>query len=250
MASHPPQQCCTVGVRHEGTPTGKMIKIGNIETYVATPEGTTVGTILFLTDVLGHSFPNAQLMADQFAANKYLTVMPDLFDGSPIPLNRPPDFDMGAFRAKHEVANQLPKIAAVHEYMRKEMGVKKMGAVGYCWGGKYVAKGLNAADKEGGGLYAAGFTAHPSFISEEELSGIQGPLSIAAAETDAIFPPDKRHTSEAILKETGQHYQINLFSGVQHGFAVRADLSSPAAKFAKEQAFYQAIQWFDHHLKE
>ena len=45
-------------------------------------------------------------------------------------------------------------------------------------------------------------------------------------------------------------YQINLFSHVEHGFAVRADLSKKPVKFAKEQAFYQAVQWFDEYLKE
>lgn len=69
-------------------------------------------------------------------------------------------------------------------------------------------------------------------------------------ETDAIFPAEKRHESEAILKETKQLYQINLFSHVEHGFAVRVDLSQKEKKFAKEQAFYQAVQWFDEHLKK
>lgn len=69
-------------------------------------------------------------------------------------------------------------------------------------------------------------------------------------ETDTIFPAEKRHESEIILKETKQCYQINLFSHVEHGFAVRVDLSQKEKKFAKEQAFYQAVQWFDEHLKK
>jgi dienelactone hydrolase len=44
--------------------------------------------------VIGHCFINAQLIADQFAANGYLVVMPDLFGGDPIPLNRPDGFDL------------------------------------------------------------------------------------------------------------------------------------------------------------
>ena len=73
-------------------------------------------------------------------------------------------------------------------------------------------------------------------------------VSISAAETDSIFPTDKRHQSEEILKKTGKPYQINLFSGVEHGFAVRCDLSKPVQRFAKEQAFFQAVQWFDNWL--
>lgn len=59
-----------------------------------------------------------------------------------------------------------------------------------------------------------GFLAHPSFVDEDELAAITGPLSIAAAETDQIFPTEKRHQSEEILRKVGQPYQINLFSGV------------------------------------
>lgn len=90
--------------------------------------------------------------------------------------------------------------------------------------------------------------AHPSGVLEDELGSITGPLSIAAAETDSIFTATKRHESEVILKATKQPYQINLFSGVSHGFAVRCDLTVPTEKFAKEQAFSQATAWFDHYL--
>lgn len=67
-------------------------------------------------------------------------------------------------------------------------------------------------------------------------------------ETDSIFPAPKRHESEAILSKTGQPYQISLFSGVEHGFAVRADISKPDLRFAKEGAFYQAVSWFNQYL--
>lgn len=96
----------------------------------------------------------------------------------------------------------------------------------------------------------AGFLAHPSFVEEEELAAITGPLSIAAAQTDSIFPAEKRHRSEEILIETKQPFQMVLYSGVEHGFAVRGDLKVKAQKFAKEQAFLQAVAWFDEHLED
>jgi dienelactone hydrolase len=94
----------------------------------------------------------------------------------------------------------------------------------------------------------AGFVAHPSFVEEDELAAITGPLSIAAAEIDNVFSAEKRHLSEEILIKTGQPYQINLYSGVEHGFSVRCDISKRVERFAKEQAFFQAVQWFDEFL--
>lgn len=70
----------------------------------------------------------------------------------------------------------------------------------------------------------------------------------SGTETDAIFPAEERHETEEILTKTGQPYQINLFSGVEHGFAVRADPSKSVLRFAKEQAFLQAVHWFNHYL--
>ena len=68
-------------------------------------------------------------------------------------------------------------------------------------------------------------------------------------EIDHIFPPEKRHKSEVILAETKQPWQLNLYSGCEHGFAVRAELSNKEKKFGKEQAFCQAVIWLDTWLK-
>jgi len=251
MASNPPAQCCTVGVKHEGQPTGKTIKIGDIETYVAEPTGKTIHkdtAILYLPDVIG-IWQNSQLMADQYAANGYYTIIPDLFNGDPIPLNRPEDFDIMAWLTKGSNGKNPHTFEAVDPIVQKsldylkEQGYKKIGAVGYCFGAKYVVRFM----PKGKGI-DVGYVAHPSFVEEDELRAIQGPLSIAAAETDHIFPAAKRHKSEEILVETKQPYQINLYSGVEHGFSVRCDPSVKHEKFAKEKAFLQAVQWFDEYL--
>lgn len=93
-----------------------------------------------------------------------------------------------------------------------------------------------------------GYLAHPSFVSDEELASITGPLSIAAADVDPIFPEENRHESERILRKVGQPFQIYLYSGVEHGFAVRGDLAVREKRFAKEQAFRQAVVWFNEYL--
>jgi len=85
-------------------------------------------------------------------------------------------------------------------------------------------------------------------VDEAELSAITGPVSISAAEIDEIFTTPLRHKSEEILIKTKLPYQINLFGGVEHGFSVRCDLKVPVQKYAKEQAFLQAVNWFDEHL--
>jgi hypothetical protein len=40
-----------------------------------------------------------------------------------------------------------------------------------------------------------------------------------------------------------------LYGGCEHGFAIKGDVSRPQVKFAKEQAFLQAVNWFEEYLK-
>ncbi|ORY10166.1 esterase/lipase [Clohesyomyces aquaticus] len=244
MASNPPGKCCTVGVKHEGTAVGKIEKINDFRIYYSYPQDrSTENAVLVITDVIGMDFINAQLIADQLAANGYFVAMPDLFHGDPVKLNPPEGFQIMEWLKNHLSPTVDPIIESTIKEMRGKLRCKRIGAIGYCFGGKYVCRWLKY------GQLDAGFTAHPSFVEKEELEGIQGPLSIAAAETDHIFPVAKRRESEDILLDMKVPYQINLYSDVEHGFAVKADLSKRPAKFAKEQAFLQAVHWFDEHIK-
>lgn len=218
-----------------------------VEAYFSYPEdrNTTCG-ILLLPDIIGHAFINSQLVADQFAANGYLVIMPDQFHGDAIPLNRPPELDLLKW-LKGPPGHLPDKVDPIIEACLKEMrdmGCKKIGAAGYCFGAKYVVRHLRPGNID------AGFCAHPSFVGNEELEAIKGPLSIAAAMIDYHFPPQKRAESEEILNKTRQPFQMNLFSNVEHGFALRGDIKQDTVKFAKEQAFLQALSWFNDYLRK
>jgi dienelactone hydrolase len=69
------------------------------------------------------------------------------------------------------------------------------------------------------------------------------------SETDNSFDSTKRHEAEDILATKNATYQINLYSGASHGFAIRVDMSNRRQVFAKESAFRQALSWFDTWLK-
>lgn len=251
MASNPPAKCCTIGVKHEGETTGQSIKVANKhDAYLATPTADKAhkgAGILLIPDVIG-IWKNSKLIADQFAANGYLTLLIDVFNGDALPLNRSGPFDFNAWLTKGSDGNNPhtkeavdPIVEDAIKALKEEYGVEKLGAVGYCFGAKYVVRHYKDGIK-------VGYAAHPSFVEEDELAAIQGPFSIAAAETDSIFPAEKRHRSEEILQKTGQPYQINLYSGVEHGFAVRGDPNKKVTRYAKEQAFLQAVTWFDNYL--
>lgn len=65
-----------------------------------------------------------------------------------------------------------------------------------------------------------------------------------------MFPAAKRRETEDILKDKKIAYQLSLYSSVDHGFALKADLRNPINKFACETAFLQAVNWFDQYVKK
>ena len=118
--------------------------------------------ILYLPDVIG-IWQNSKLMADQFAANGYYTVVVDLFNGDPMYINRPADFDFMGWLTKgtkgdnpHTYPYVDPIVEKAIEYLKGE-GYTKIGSVGYCFGAKYVARYM----AKGKGI-DVGFMGHPS----------------------------------------------------------------------------------------
>ncbi len=73
-------------------------------------------------------------------------------------------------------------------------------------------------------------------------------MSVAAADGDTLFNAAARAAAEAVLVTGNQSYQVSLYSGTQHGFGVRVDLTSEVQVWAKKQAFLQAVRWFDRFL--
>jgi dienelactone hydrolase len=85
---------------------------------------------------------------------------------------------MSTWITKHPTSEIDAILETTIKHMRDDLGVKKIGAVGYCFGGKYVARFL----AKGKGV-DAGFVAHPSRMDKSELEAIAGPFTIAAAGT-------------------------------------------------------------------
>lgn len=111
-----------------------------------------------------------------------MSVAPDLFNGSPAPadieLGSPdvPEFNATQFIEQHNASYIDPIIANSIDYLRNELGVTKIAATGYCFGGRYSFRVL----AEGKGVDVA-FAAHPSLVTDDEIKAITGPASVAAA---------------------------------------------------------------------
>lgn len=80
--------CCLSGSVHEGTPTGSVETIDNLQTYVAKPkDGSKAKSIVILVDIFGWEFKNVRLLADNYAKAGFYVYIPDLHQGDSIPLD-------------------------------------------------------------------------------------------------------------------------------------------------------------------
>ncbi|ANB12887.1 protein AIM2 [Sugiyamaella lignohabitans] len=271
MASNPPGECCTKGFRHgatgsgaepqppealtdptidchkrktltietEGEASGKTVDFGGIASYIVGDQSSK-NVLLFLPDVFGHEFINSQLLADQYAEAGYLVVLPDIFKGDTILARQNgPAFDFAKDWLPHHTPEKTrPDIDTVYEEIVKKYAPTYITAVGYCFGAKYAIQLLGEKKVHAVAVF------HPSFVTIDEIRAIKGPLFIAGAETDTIYTEELRKQTEATLKEIKATYFTTLASGVEHGFAVRGDITNPIVKFAKEKAFCDAVAWF------
>lgn len=55
----------------------------------------------------------------------------------------------------------------------------------------------------------------------------------------------RRAEIEAAMGTTGQPFTIALYGGTPHGFATKPNLNIPVQKAAKEDAFLQAVRFYE-----
>ncbi|KAM5343311.1 hypothetical protein ACJ41O_014277 [Fusarium nematophilum] len=227
-------------IKHDGKPIGKEIEYDGVTLYISKPKQSYRDdvAVLYLTDVFGLQLQQNKLLADSFSRAGFITITPDILFGDPAPHDI--DFDADEYLSRHTPENTDPIIEKTINYVHNKLGIKKIAVTGYCFGGRYAFRFL----AEGRGA-DVGFTAHPSLLQDSEILAITGPASIAAAEVDTLMNATRRSEVEALLGDTPQPFQVNLYSGTSHGFGVRANVSDPEQKFGKEEAFWQAVRWFN-----
>ncbi|OJI96469.1 hypothetical protein ASPVEDRAFT_122415 [Aspergillus versicolor CBS 583.65] len=232
--------CPPFQVRNTGMPAGQFKNISGIETYHSYPPGSNTSTkaILFISNLSGISLLENRILADSIAANGYLAVMPDLFEGEAIDEDAGQDLTDWHARHPEEKIDRIINITI--RYLREEVGAQRIGGVGYCFGGKYVPRFLS-----GGRGIDVGFIAHPSFLTETEIEGITNPISIAAGTLDEAFNMSSKVRAENILGSNNVTFQSNLYFAAPHGFAISVNQSNPQQAYVKEASFVQAVTWFN-----
>ncbi|KAK7064555.1 dienelactone hydrolase family protein [Favolaschia claudopus] len=239
--------CCSIPpVQSEYTPKGSYKSVGDFKKVYVTGSSETQNAIVCVYDIFGY-FPQTQQGADIIASTlKTVVYMPDFFEpNAPFPSeNFPPTTDEGKKKLQEFFGGTANPSAAVKKLTAftqtlKSDGAKKVGAYGFCWGGKVS---LLAAG-ESTPLDAVSIV-HPAMLSSDDAQKLTVPLAIYVSKDEPIDEYIKIVdiiAKKPFATKNDNKYYANMF----HGWAAaRADLSVQDNKEEFENLYARLAEFF------
>lgn len=157
---------------------------------------------------------------------------------------------LGPWLVKHREGVSEPLISGFINTVRQIPGTNKVGAIGFCWGGRYAILQAHGK-KEGsvGGVDAA-VACHPSLVAiPGDFDPVTMPLSLALGTKDSLLDEKSvGQIQDLMAKKTGVPHEIQIYEDQIHGFALRSDWSSDKDKKAMDDSEKQGIDWFNKYL--
>ncbi len=192
---------------------------GEFKAYVARPSAASAPAVVVIQEIFG---VNAVVrgVADWLAGQGYLAIAPDLFwrlePGVDITDKTQAEWDKAfGLMTTFDVDKGVEDIQATLNFARKTKGGDgKVGAVGYCLGGKLAFLTATRTDADVSvAYYGVGLDTHLA-----ELERLSQPLMLHIAEEDEFV--DKAAQAR-ILTGVKNHAQVEVFTypGRSHAFA-------------------------------
>ena len=243
--------CTDPGSTWAGTPSGTDLSAipgvsPPMSAYVSTPPDgiSTSGVVLLITDIFGIHRPNPRLWCDRLAAKGFAVLAPDFFRGRAFPPDAPLTAEafmpwLAKFPREGVMQDALGAVA----FAAEEWPGVPVSAVGFCWGGLYVA--LLAGGESP--AIAAGALLHPSLLTSEDVAGIARPVFVATNGEDQQVSDAFRAEIQSILATKPFPTATQHWEEMRHGWTLRGDESDPAIATAAEDAFERAAGWLGVH---
>ena len=216
----------------------------SFNTYVARPKGNAKAAIVVIQEIFGIN-AGIRRKCDKLAEDGYLAVAPDLFHQFEDGIELDPDIESEMQRAldlfgKFDQDQGVRDIEAAIKYARAQ-GCGKVGAVGYCLGGRLAYMTAARTDSDATvGYYAVGVD---SLLHEKHA--IANPLMLHIPTEDGFVDKD---TQKAMHEGLDDHPRITLhdYEGLDHGFAT--EFGKRRSEQAANLADSRTADFFAEHL--
>lgn len=207
----------------------------SLSAYVAGPANATKGVVV-VQEIFGVNH-HIRDIADRFAALGYAVVAPALFDRAQrnVELGYTQD-DVGAGREIRMKLNDGDVMKDV-EAAAAHLAGKKLGIVGYCFGGTVAWWGSTRTTK-----FAASSCWYGGGIPGTKNESASCPVQMHFGEKDASIPM----TDVDAVRAAQPKAEIYVYDGAQHGFGCdeRGSFSKPDYELAQKRT----VEFFAKHL--
>nr|WP_294811845.1 dienelactone hydrolase family protein [uncultured Sphingomonas sp.] len=219
---------------------------GSFSAYVAEPDGTPRAAIVVIQEIFGVN-PGIRKKCDDWAAKGYLAFAPDLFWRLQPELELDPDIPEQFQQAlgwmnRFDQTKGIEDIESTIKAARAKLGGKgKVGAVGYCLGGRLAFMTATRTDSDATvGYYGVGID---NLLGEKHA--IANPVLLHIAGADHFVTADVRAKMHEGLDD---HPKVTLFDypGEDHGFA--AEMGKRRSEAAAQLADARTEAFFAEHL--
>ncbi len=186
--------------------------------YVARPAGGAKAAIVVIQEIFGVN-AGIRRKCDKLAEEGYLAVAPDLFWRLEPGIELDPDIESEMQKAfdlfgKFDQDAGIRDIESTIHWAREQVSSNKVGAVGYCLGGRLAYMTAARTDVNASvGYYAVGVD---NLLGEKHA--IAHPLMLHIAGNDGFVPPE---VQQAMHEGLDDHPKVTLhdYPGMDHGFA-------------------------------
>ncbi len=220
---------------------------GSFGAYVAGPEGPPRGAIIVIQEIFGVN-PGIRKKCDDWAAQGYLALAPDLFwrlqPGVELDPDIPAQFEeaLGLMNRFVEAGTGVGDLEAAIKAARRRLPEGgKVGVVGFCLGGTLAYLCAARTDSDASvGYYGVGID---GLLREKHA--IANPLLLHIAGADHFVTPDIQAKMHEGLDD---HPRVTLFDypGEDHGFA--AEMGKRRSEAAARLADERTVAFFAEHI--
>lgn len=216
---------------------------GSFSAYVARPAAAKAPAVVVIQEIFGVNRVMREV-CDRLASQGFLAICPDLFwrlePGVDITDQTQGEWDKAFdLMTRFDVDAGVEDIRAAIDLIRADPGCSgKVGAVGYCLGGRLAFLTATRTDSDASvGYYGVGIE---GYLAEAEK--LAHPLMLHIAEEDGFVPKDAQAMIIAALKDHPQAV-IHIYPGCDHAFArpggAHYDAAAAAEADGRTLAFFR-----------